>query len=1005
MLDIEDIFIRVHTLPYNAYSDKNIKDEYFLLGVFLSSRDLFDQYQNDNKNEKIIYSLYKYWTRATTRCTPYGVFAGVSLIPLKGGESKVLLEKKENNNIYVKLDNVFFQKMISKFLKEDRVLNTIKFYINNTLYKIGNKYRFIEYSNNYNQYNLISLKRDNLLCKILNNSKQGLTITDLKNIIMKYSLCEEKEADIYVKKLIDCSLFIPEIAPIIVGNNMIKELIKIFNKYSILNIEKNILLKIEEIIENQNISTYRDIENIEKKVKNITGIHDCSNILHVDTIINYDNEETAIDKRTVKIIQRQIRELKYLFSSRYIFDLEVFKKEFKQRYGDEQVPLTQVLDVDYGIGYGEKDYSNLVSPILDDVFFQKRKETNIRLNHIHKYILNKYIDYLKNKEEVIEITEKDINEIKKHSKNIDIELPKSIFGSLYKNKKGFEFEVKTVAGGSSVYTISRFGNCNDKIKTYVRNIYNRENSNNNFITAEIVHSLNDRSGNISHRLSLSDYEIPYLNLSKKKIDNQIHISDILVFIKNDRVFIRSKKHSKIIMPKLTSAHNFGYNSLPIYKFLCDIQYQDKLNFLDWDWGILSEQDYLPRVIYKDIIVKKAIWKIKTEDIKNLDRMHLRSVLKEKNIPMNFYIVEKDEEFFIDINTDIGERLFYSFLKKQSEIILTECIINNNNAIVKDKIGNYYSNEIVIPFLENVGDCNIASTYNINTRESKKKEFVPIIDEWLYFKIYISYKYTDDLILNVIRNYIKKGIRKNSFEKFFFIRYKDEQSHLRIRFFNKDVEKNKKILDSFNLLLKKYIKNGIVNKVVLDTYKRENNRYESKIIENVESLFFADSIAVIDMLYDMIDKKYTEEQRMLYTLKGIDKLLNDFNYSLKEKVNIMKYLYVRFFKEFGEDTILQKQLNIKYRKYRNNIALFIEKENISLDKILKKRSLMIRKNFENITQNNFFIDRKNDFISSYLHMFINRIIPVNQRKVELVMYYFLYKYYASKVILIGKNINE
>ena len=52
MLDIEDVFIRVHTLPYNAYSDKNIKDEYFLLGVFLSSRDLFDQYQNDNKGIK-----------------------------------------------------------------------------------------------------------------------------------------------------------------------------------------------------------------------------------------------------------------------------------------------------------------------------------------------------------------------------------------------------------------------------------------------------------------------------------------------------------------------------------------------------------------------------------------------------------------------------------------------------------------------------------------------------------------------------------------------------------------------------------------------------------------------------------------------------------------------------------------------------------------------------------------------------------------------------------------
>jgi hypothetical protein len=41
------------------------------------------------------------------------------------------------------------------------------------------------------------------------------------------------------------------------------------------------------------------------------------------------------------------------------------------------------------------------------------------------------------------------------------------------------------------------------------------------------------------------------------------------------------------------------------------------------------------------------------------------------------------------------------------------------------------------------------------------------------------------------------------------------------------------------------------------------------------------------------------------------------------------------------------------------------------------------------------------VSSYIHMFVNRTFPSNQRKHELVLYYYLYKFYNSQVAISKK----
>ncbi len=54
-------------------------------------------------------------------------------------------------------------------------------------------------------------------------------------------------------------------------------------------------------------------------------------------------------------------------------------------------------------------------------------------------------------------------------------------------------------------------------------------------------------------------------------------------------------------------------------------------------------------------------------------------------------------------------------------------------------------------------------------------------EWVYFKIYSGYKIADIILLEYLNEKIKLLQSENYIKKWFFIRYNDSDSHIRIRF--------------------------------------------------------------------------------------------------------------------------------------------------------------------------------------------------------------------------------
>jgi thiopeptide-type bacteriocin biosynthesis protein len=275
-------------------------------------------------------------------------------------------------------------------------------------------------------------------------------------------------------------------------------------------------------------------------------------------------------------------------------------------------------------------------------------------------------------------------------------------------------------------------------------------------------------------------------------------------------------------------------------------------------------------------------------------------------------------------------------------------------------------------------------------------------EWTYIKIYAGNKTVEKILVEDILIIISKIKRNHLIDKWFFIRYADPDFHLRIRFRLKDRQSTGQIIEIVNDRLSKLIKSGLVWKIQLDTYNRELERYGNKLIEEAESIFFADSECILSILKKLNNN---EEYRWMIALKLIDNLLSDFSLDLEKKQTLLEQLCKSFKAEFRFNEYNAKQFNGKFRDNKQIIESILnnkmdEVDFIRLCESIKKRSKRLKPVIIQLTnkiESNNEEKQLESLLSSYIHMMMNRLFMTKSRIHELVLYDFMRRYYTSELV--------
>ena len=995
------VFLRTPTLSYNDYNsnpERIIKLHFFQLAIFFASESLYVELMRHDFNyhlldKKVKFSLQKYFNRMCYRPTPFGMFSAFTSLDWCNSEDTRSYIMLDEDKLYVNPD---FQLLIdvAKEIETLDIINNLKYYSNNSIYSIKNERRYLTHNYDIKQERILflisSYKSDRLLNKILIFCKNGKTKAQLTNWLNELIGFDDEIKD-YINDLINAGLLVSELNPNMSGKKYFERITDIISESSARGRLPDSILKYEYTI--ASIQRGDDVN-----IKNLTETSELINlgrVLKSKFYVGYEKKTSSLlNIKYQQYIKEGLNCLDKLTLDTKLKSLTNFKNRFTARFENQEIPLLVALDREAGVGYEGLESNLISSGLLNGIHLDiQSNNLNFSWTPIHEFFLSKLS---KTKEDqAIIISDKDLEKLERKSES---KMPPSI--SIIFRIYGNKIWIEQAGGCTATALLGRFTQFNAEIlaKSQAIDLQERE-LNKDIIFAEISCFNDEHSANINSNAGVRQYEIPIGVHSTLNRSNIISLSDIMVSVINDQIIIRSKKLNKVIIPRLSSAYNYTRSDLSIYRFLCDLQHQGlKSNYSIDLKSLLPGLNFYPRVEYKNCILFPATWVLNMDEItelkKEFENTSNRNILyKNLRLKKNFALTEGDNQLYFDCDDNESVKMFMQMISNKNSIILQEVFLDPVES-VRNIDNKPICGQFIASIINNRVTYSPMSMEPLSIKKNKTKRTYLPGDEWIYFKLYSHPSVSNNILLKNISKIIN-GLRKQNILKcWYFIRYIDTDNHLRVRVL---INRNNTatVIQYFEKSIRSGFEKGSVSNFLLDTYKREIERYGAYTIEYAERMFEASSDLVINFLRKN-PKAQSGFSELHLALLTTNIILEVFLKSSIEYINLLNLIHESMKHEFEDSKSVKIQLDNKYREHsafinnmdanKNNIIIIAGKKEFNN----YVKALNILKTKTSIFSN----EKLNKLVADLLHMHLNRVFTENHRKQEFIIYYLLYKHHLS-----------
>lgn len=359
----------------------------------------------------------------------------------------------------------------------------------------------------------------------------------------------------------------------------------------------------------------------------------------------------------------------------------------------------------------------------------------------------------------------------------------------------------------------------------------------------------------------------------------VMLSEIVIGLRSSGFFARWARENVEIRP-------CGWHMLnPIYvpstlQFLVDIAAANQPVLTGFSWGQGRYLPRTPRVTRGRIVLCPARWRLtrsmklgkSASEATNWDAA-VDKWRDEWQVPSRVFLGLGDQRLFLDLNSPEGrtelKRELHK-LKVRGALFLSEVLPSPEDTWLQGPEGHHVC-EIAVPVMLRGSGVWSAKPTVLKTALISGEREMALGSEWLYVELYAPEPYLDALIAGPVRQFSQDQITQGFVDYWFFIRYYLDGHHVRLRFHGKPDRLLAGTVPQLSGFLRKLRDSGWILRFEYRTYNREVIRYGGpRCMEQAERIFAADSLFCAALLDNFIRSQPKVDRRaiMAWTIKHL-----------------------------------------------------------------------------------------------------------------------------------------
>ncbi|MEM6994414.1 MAG: lantibiotic dehydratase [Myxococcota bacterium] len=955
----------------------------------------------DSKSGRAIErTLVRYLARMSTRCTPFGLFSGLTVGTL-ASQTRASLGSERRR--FVVLDAELLSAVARNAASDRASWARTRLFTNSTVNETGAALRFVRrLPGDARRAEFTSAARDPILDAVLDRARTGATGGELvATVTTAEPDAEPDEATAYIRELEASGLLVSELEPPLTGRLPTLELAETLRRVESplgesLSTAERALRSLDPVPLGAALDPYDRIRDDMQSVLGEPARHVFHAQLHTEGDIELGEDVTSRLLRTVDALRSAFPPPD---------PLAAFRDKFEARYGrDRFVSLSEALDEDSGIGFGAHgaDPSALLRQIplpLSMAGGRGRPTLAVRPAAVRTWARA-----MERGTTEVAVTS---SELRRWTPAAQSAPPArqsfAVFFTLGRAEASDEAEIvfKGTHGPSAIANAGRFAHAHPAVQRLVRAHAAKEQEGLDAVLAEVVHLPSERLRNVTGRPVLRDYEIPCLARSGAPVERQIPISDLQVGVVNDRIELRSRSLDKRVIPRLASAHNSPNSPVPTYRFLGALELHDACMATAWRWGDLGQiASFLPRVRLDGVVVAKARWRVHAGALKPVRRAKtpqerfdaVQRIRRTHQLPRYVQHGRGDVQLTVDLDNTLSIDAFvHEIHRGQSAVTLTECYPRPDRHFVRGDDGPHAS-EYCLPVLR-TGELPVPRTPAPAASTAATRTFGPG-SEWLFLKAFGGKVGTETTLLDAFAPALGQLESEGLIDRWFFVRYGDPDWHLRLRLHGDPKRLVGVPLARMLDIAEGQRRRGRLWKVELCPYEREVRRFGGDAaIHLAEQIFHADSVAAVELLREV---RTDPDRRWRLVLLSMDRMLADLGLDLSSRLEAMRKVGNHYMRSFDPRRVQQKAFSAHYRAERDDIeALLAGDAPKAALATLARRSRICRPLAAQMRRVELATTIES-VAHSMLHMHANRMFRSAANAQECVLYEFLRRTYRSQL---------